>query len=612
MAETPYSENPVITDIEITSDTGVIGDDIQVKSILVKKEVNKIPYARIVLYDWDQQLLDFKLSNTDTFKPGAKIVISAGYDGNKVQIFKGVVIRHRINAGSESAPVLEVECRDAMLKMTIGRKNAYYSKTKDSDIISTLISNGGGSASVDATTVQHDELVQYNCSDWDFMLARAEVNGLVVIVDDGATTVKKPAIDSTAVLTCTYGSDLYSFDGELDAERQLSKVQATAWDVSKQENVQVSISSATVNAQGDINSATLAAVLGVSVFDLQTTGVVTEDDLTQWAKAQVLKSWMARISGSASFKGSSDVRPGCIIEFKKVGNRLSGNAYISSVEHSIEEGNWVTTVEMGLKPEWFSERVSMQSPIAAGLAGGVSGLMIGKVKQLDSDPGNQFRVMLTLPSMRDESDGIWARLAGYYATSGAGSFFIPELGDEVVVGFLNGDPRAPMVLGSLYSSTRKAPNDLTKENYTKAIITKGLNKIGFDDENKIITITTPGNNQAIMNDKEKSVTVQDQHSNSIVLNSDGITIKDKSGNKIVMSSGGIEINSASNVKIVAAQDIKASATANIDLSATQNVSVSGLQISNSANTAFKATGNASAEISAAGQTTIKGAMVMIN
>lgn len=612
MADSPYSENPVITDFEITADGTVIPDSIQVRSIVVKKEINKIPYARISMYDWDQAALDFTVSNADTFKPGAKIVISAGYDSNKEQIFSGVVIRHRVNASSESASTLEIECRDTTLKMTIGRKNAYYSKQKDSDIISTLVSNNGGSATVDATTVQHEELVQYYCSDWDFMLARAEANGLVVIVDDGAVTVKKPDVSGSAVLTCTFGSDLYSFDAELDAEHQVSKVEATAWDIASQANIQASGSNPSVNSQGNIDSSTLASVLGVSSFALQTTANITQDDLTQWANAQMLKSWLSRISGSASFKGSPEVKPGTIVEFKNVGQRLSGSAYIAGVEHTLEEGNWITTVEIGLKAEWFTERVNIQSPGASGLVGEISGLMIGKVKQLDQDPDNQYRIMLTLPIMQDDNTGIWARLSSYYATSSAGSFFIPEIGDEVVVGFLNGDPGSPIVLGSLYNSTNKAPNEFTKDNYTKALITKALNKIEFDDENKIITVTTPGNNQAVLSDKDKSVTIQDQNSNSIVMNSDGITIKDKSGNKIVLSSSGIEINSASNVKISASQNINASATSNLDLSATQNVSVSGLQISNSANTSFKASGNASAELSASGQTTIKGAMVMIN
>lgn len=612
MGATPLGDDPIVTTYTITTNGSAIKDAIGVKSIYVKKEVNKIPIAKISLYDWNPTSLDFDISNTEDFAPGAKIVIEAGYQNTNKQIFSGVVIRHGIKIAEGEAPTLEVECRDVSLKMTIGRKNAYYAKKKDSDIIQSLISDSGASATVDATSVQHKELVQYYCSDWDFMLSRAEVNSLIAIVDDGKVTVQKPKVSGSAVLTVTNGVDLYAFDAEVDAEHQLSAVQATSWDMSSQANIQASGSKPSVNSQGNLDSSKLAGVLNVSNYGLQSAGAVTKDDITQWADAQMQKSWMSRIVGTASFKGSDLAKPGVVIEFKGVGDRLSGSAFISGVEHELKEGNWVTSVQMGLDPNWFSKTVDIQAPGAAGLLPGTTGLMIGKVKQLDQDPDNEFRIMLTLPMMQDDSQGIWARLSNFYATNKAGSFFIPEIGDEVVVGFLNGDPRYPIVLGSLYSSKNAAPYDLTKDNYTKAFVTKALNKVEFDDENKVITITTPGNNQAVMSDKDKSITLQDQNSNKVLMNEDGITIQDKSGNKIVMSSSGIEINSASDLKASASQNVNVSATSNADIAANQNVSIKGLQVSATANTTFTAKGNASAELSASGQTTIKGAMVMIN
>ena len=365
MAESPNSDNLLFVNYKITSDGSAISDDLQVLSIYVKKTINKIPVARIRIMDWDQSALEFKVSNSDTFVPGAKIVISAGMDGNTEQIFSGVVIRHRLISSNEEGPQLEVECKDASLKMTIGRKNAYYADKKDSDIINTLISNGGASATVDATTYQHKGLVQYYCTDWDFMMARAEANGMVAVVDDGSITVAKPKVSDSAVLTCTYGADIYSFDAEVDAEYQLSAVQSTSWDMSSQANIQASGSNPSVNSQGNITSSKLADVLGVSNYDLQSSGAVAQDDLTGWADGQMMKSWMSRIKGTASFRGSALAKPGCIIEFKGVGDRLSGDAYISGVEHEIKDGNWITTVQMGLDAEWFSEKINLQAPVAS-------------------------------------------------------------------------------------------------------------------------------------------------------------------------------------------------------------------------------------------------------
>ena len=70
----------------------------------------------------------------------------------------------------------------------------------------------------------------------------------------------------------------------------------------------------------------------------------------------------------------------------------------------------------------------------------------------------------------------------------------------MILGYFNNDPSHPVILGSLYSSNKKPPYELTADNYKKAIITKGQLKIEFDDEKKILTIVTPANNQIVIDD----------------------------------------------------------------------------------------------------------------
>ncbi len=78
----------------------------------------------------------------------------------------------------------------------------------------------------------------------------------------------------------------------------------------------------------------------------------------------------------------------------------------------------------------------------------VRGLINGTVKKMYDDPLGQFRVLVDVPMFNNYGEGIWARLANFYSTSGAGAFFMPEVGDEVVVGFLNEDPCSPVILES--------------------------------------------------------------------------------------------------------------------------------------------------------------------
>ena len=197
--------------------------------------------------------------------------------------------------------------------------------------------------------------------------------------------------------------------------------------------------------------------------------------------------------------------------------------------------------------------------------------------------------------MQAETDGVWARLLQFYASDGIGAFFVPEIGDEVVLGYFNNDPSNPVILGNLYSSKRKPPYDLTAENNIKALVTRSKLKIEFDDDKKIITVVTPGKNTIVVSDDGKSILIQDQNNNKVELNESGITL-----------------DSPKDIKVTAKGKITLDAVGEIGITSKADVKVAGLNIKNEAQVGYVAKGSASAELSAAGQTTVKGAMVMIN
>jgi len=187
-------------------------------------------------------------------------------------------------------------------------------------------------------------------------------------------------------------------------------------------------------------------------------------------------------------------------------------------------------------------------------------------------------------------------MANFYATAGFGAGFMPEVGDEVVIGFLESNPRYPVILGSLYSNTRKTSNPAKDDNnYIKTITTKSNLKISFDDEKKITKIETPGANSITLSDDAKSIEIVDQNSNSIKMTSAGIILK--SGKDITLDATG---------------NITLKATGKIEITATQDAAITGMNVTNTAQMGFTAKGTATAELSASGQTTVKGGIVMIN
>lgn len=597
MADSPEAKSSGVFRLTVYSDGAKLADTVGVVSVTVNKPVNKIPSARIVVLDGDMPNMDFPVSNTDDFKPGTPIKINAGYGSNEDTIFQGIVVRHGIKISGDNYARLIVECQDEAVGMTIGRKNANFIDSSDSEIITQLIGSYSGlSSDVDDTATTFNEVVQYYSSDWDFLMSRAEMNGLLVIVDDGAVSVKAPDIDGSPVLTVTYGVDLMDFDADIDARTQLASVKATAWDMKNQAVVESKEAKPkTLNQQGNLDSAELATVINLQSFRLQTAATIEKTEAESWADGQQVKAGLARIQGRMRFQGSAKAKPGALIELVGVGSRFSGDVFVSGVNHDISDGNWITEVDFGLSPDRFAEKRDLTAPPASGMLPGVEGLQIGVVMKLDEDPDGQNKIQVSVPVLQTETEGVWARLTSFYGSEGIGAFFIPEIGDEVVLGYFNNDPSYPVILGSLYSSSRQPPYSLTADNFTKAIVTKSELKIEFDDEKKIITVVTPSNNQIVISDDDGSILVQDQNDNQVKLSSDGILL-DSAKDIIITAKGKVTIDAVGEIGITSKADV------NID----------GLNINGTAKVGFTAKGNATAEVSASGQTTIKGAVVMIN
>lgn len=595
MTDSPQANTDGPLRITLACD-GADKPELPVVSVTVRHAFNSISWARFVLIDGEMPKGQVPLSDSALFKPGAVIVVKAGYGDDEAALFTGVVVRHGFKISGNNYSRLEVECRHAACKMTLGRRSAHYVDQSDSVVISSLIKRAGLSAKVDGASVVHKELVQHHCTDWDFMLARADAMGLLVCCQDDALSVSAPAFSSPAALSVTWGVNLIDFAADIDARAQWTAVQANSWSPAQQGLLQgASADPGMGSAQGNLSGSDLAAVASPVVRALQSAAPQTKDVLDAWAQAAQLKATLARIRGHLTFQGNAKAAPGAVVNLQGVGERFSGDVYLSAVQHELADGNWFCRAEFGLPPDWHVERPDVPEPLNGGLVPGIHGLHIGVVTKLDEDPEGEQRVQVQLPYLQVETPGIWARLVQAHASSGFGSFFLPEVGDEVVLGFFNDDPAHPVILGSLYSSSRTPPYALAAPNNTKAIVTRCKHRIEFNEEDKIITIETPSKNRVVLDDKDKSV-----------------LIKDQNGNSIKLSSAGIALDSPKDIQLTAQGAIKLAAQTGMQLDCQADIQAKGLNISAQAQAGFTAKGAASAELSASGQTTVKGAMVLIN
>jgi len=581
----PTPATPDVCTMAVLVDGKEIPGTLHLLSVTVTRELNRIPSASIQIDDGEAAKATFAASSSDNFLPGKAIEIQMGYRSQNQTVFKGVIAKQHIKI-RKGGSMLSVDCFADAVKTIGGKRSRYFIGKKDSDIIEEILDAHALPKDVEATTPDLKEVVQYDCTDWDFMLCRAEANGQVVMVGDDKIRVAKPATSGSPALEMTYGSTVLELDAEIDARWQSKGIKATSWKAGDQAVINADANEPSLPQAGNVAASDLAKVLGDDTDGIVHGGAIDQAELQSWADARLLRMRLARLRGRARCQGFAAILPDQIVQISGVGDRFGGKLYVSGVRHSISGGNWETDIQFGLSPDLFTETHDLRPLPAAGLLPTVSGLQMGVVTALEDDPDGEDRIKCRLPLVSPDEDGIWARLATVDAGNDRGTYFRPEIDDEVVVGFLNDDPRHPVILGMCHSSAKPAPEPAKDDNNHKGYVSREKLKLTFDDDKKVINLETPAGNKITLSEDAKGIVLQDQN-----------------GNKIVLDDSGISIESAKDLTFKASKDVK----------------LSGTNTEFSAQSSFKASGTSTAEISGAqtkingdAMTVIKGGMVQIN
>lgn len=165
------------------------------------------------------------------------------------------------------------------------------------------------------------------------------------------------------------------------------------------------------------------------------------------------------------------------------------------------------------------------------------------------DPDSQGRVQVKLPFVEENDGGnalAWARLATLMAGNKRGTWFIPEVDDEVLVAFTAGDPRRPVVIGALWNGVDAPPETMSSNNDLRSITSRSGHKLTFDD--------TAG---------AEKIEIETQGGHTL-------TLDDASGGKLTLthSNGAkIVIDSAGTIEITANVKVKIRAPAGLDITA---------------------------------------------
>ena len=189
------------------------------------------------------------------------------------------------------------------------------------------------------------------------------------------------------------------------------------------------------------------------------------------------------------------------------------------------------------------------------LATGYGGRFYGAYPALvidNVDPDGIGRVRVRLPWSpdtqrrrgRQQQYEVWACVATLMAGNDRGTWFIPDVDDEVLVTFEAGDPRRPYVLGALWNGRDAPPETMDPggDNALKTIRSRNGVTITLDDDDgsEALVLETPGGQTLTLRDGPGAIEVQDSNGNSILLEASGITVD--AAQRVTITSGTVEIS----------------------------------------------------------------------
>ncbi|MEU9315750.1 VgrG-related protein [Streptomyces sp. NPDC048295] len=396
-----------------------------------------------------------------------RLLARAGGDSAPKPLLKGVVTALEVEL-DETGTFTVVRGLDESHRLFRGRRVASYQNMTLADICAQVAQRAGlkpGKVDVAGPVLEH--IAQPNVTDWEFVRDLAEEAGAQAYVLDGQLHITRPAEASGAPdgsaradrnpLVLEMGSNLLRCRAGVSSAEQVSEVEVRGWDVkTKQPLVGRAPAGKSATLELGVSAAEVSAPFGEARFVVTDTAYGAQAQVDQAAKALA-----ERIAGSfaeleAVIRGNPEVRAGSAVALNAVGAPFEGRYTVTTSRHVFDP---VRGYETWLTVSGQQERslfgLTGGGPGSGGSgAGGPGGsrcvgLVSGTVTDTQ-DPEGSGRVKVRFPWLSDEYASDWARTAQSGGTSG-GEAFIPEVGDEVLVGFEHGHLDRPYVLAGLYN-----------------------------------------------------------------------------------------------------------------------------------------------------------------
>ncbi len=447
---------------------------LEVLRVETRIAANQIPNATVVFQQRGGEGGDLNDFSADAKRcpPGTAVTIRFG---NGEVLFSGKVAEQTCRQ-SQGLSELTLRLTHPLQGAVSSHASRVFSQMSEEAVLRQLL-NGYGiklGRSTGLLKQLHLQLVQYECSDWQFIKTRLYANGVWLWPDrNGDISLAPPALSSVSH-TFKQGASasgdkaghlplIESVDWRFGNRELTDGVEVSSWNLASQKNESRKAVAAALGRGGLDPSQLMLLGPDVQLFgaslDLQT------EEKKSWADSRLLAMQTASVQASLTLIGSAVYQVGETVMLTGFGRAFDGQGVISSVEQKLNPGRWRTIITIGQ---------DLSSDADTPLVATTPGLQVGVVASYRQDPDRLNRLRVNVPVLKNE---LWARFAAPYASDNSGVCFYPEPGDEVVLGFFGADPRYPVILGAMHNPKKPAPIDPAQGKEKKGLILKQGSKL---------------------------------------------------------------------------------------------------------------------------------------
>jgi phage protein D/phage baseplate assembly protein gpV len=548
---------------------------------------------------------------------GDSVTVSVQYDGGSEEIAEGEVTSLEADVDTSGSHVV-IRGYDKSHRLHRGRKARSWADQSDSDIAKAIAEEAGLEAAVDDSGSAHTYIAQPGVSDWEFLLSRAREIGYDLRVSNGSLHFKQPAsagdgpepgsLDrAPGAGQLVYGVNLVAFHSRVSAVDQASSFEAHGWDVKAKSAVVGTAQAASTSAAVGLAQSAATAALGDKTY-IRNDRLFAGEDAAKGAAeglAASVGSAFAEAEGVAI--GDPKLRAGSGVSVFGVGSTFDGKYVLSSTRHVLDRYGYRTHFVVSGRQE--RSMLGLVSNGAAGSPSGVAQLVHGTVPavvtEIKDDPDNLSRVKVKFPWLDESFSSDWARVVLPGAGKERGLAVLPEVDDEVLVCFEQGDFRRPYVLGGLFNGVDKPKDagslvdDASGTIGVRAFTTRAGHSLKFTDADsgKGVKLATGG-------EQIESIEL-DAAGHVITISSSGnITIKSGESGTISIQAGTSMTLEATSSLELKAPTVKINGDGQVEVKSSGQLSLQGTQAT--------LKGDAMASVESSGVLQVQGSLVKIN